>query len=131
MAKKYKTSFQDTGGNWHHIERDSVGSVYGYKLKSEFDIEFDTQAKKKQLQRTLLYSCAPNWTFKKNEIDYVGFEELESLTQQQNQFSTQHGITWVGNQNQFIEWLNATTKVSMAIHKVKQAYRAVKEWIME
>ena len=132
MPKPFKTVWKDSDNNWHSAERDSMNeSVYGYITMANYNIRFDTVGKLKAFRQKFPYTFAPNWQFTKNSTQYVGIEELTALSQDQITYANINNIVIVGTSSQFNEWLQATTMLKMVVHKVKQSYRAVKEWIIE
>lgn len=111
MAKKYKTIWKGSDDVWHATERDSMDeSVYGYITRANYDLHFDTANKLKQFRIKFPYTFAPNWEFTKQSVQYVGIEELTSLSKDQIVFAGQKDITIVGSASQFQTWLNNTGK---------------------
>lgn len=140
MGKEnFLTVYSDPDGNIKSVTRQSMNeSVYGYIIISDYKNIFSKIDKLKEFHKSFPYTSAPNWTFKKgadeNGIggeEYVGIEELTALDDKQKQFAKDNKITIVGTSDQFNEWLQATTIIKMVVYKVKQSYRAVKEWVME
>lgn len=121
------------------VKRDSINeSVYGYILMSDFKNIFNKPEKIKEFNLMFPFSSVPNWKFKKGADEngvggeeYVGIEELTTIDDVQKKYAKDNKITIAGTSDQFNEWLQATTVIKMIVHKVKQSYRTVKEWIME
>lgn len=133
-----KITWKDPDGKTITTTRTKDESVYGYILMDDYKLLYDKPDKVKALHKVFPYSSPPNWIFKKGAdeegnggTEYVGFEELTTLSKDQIVYAENNKITFVGDSKKFQEWLQANTVFKMAVLKVKQGYRAVKSWVLE
>ena len=139
-----KITWKDQDGKIITTTRTKDESVYGYILMDDYKLLYDKPDKVKALHKIFPYSTPPNWIFKKGVkysgdddligtggTEYVGFEELTSLSKDQETYAKNNNITFVGDSKRFQEWLQANTVFKMVVLKIKQGYRAVKSWVLE